>query len=252
MLLKLRGSKKKNDELEIDLLSVSHFINPFEPTIVSDNSTEQVTSVEHPPETKDQSNQVTRLENRNEQPLPTPSEKQINDHSLNAPKAPQIVGVKAVNRPFKSGLSITSMLKDVSQSNAEDDPDNLENKPVDPFSTEDLLSKWNVHCHRVKLAGKQSLYATLTKDNPVLNKEDWTVSIEIDNAIQEQDLIKERINLLEFLRRELNNYAIQLNWTIVQNKEQAHLYTDKDKFLKLCEQNPSLLTLKQRLKLDID
>ncbi len=60
-----------------------------------------------------------------------------------------------------------------------------------------------------------------------------------------------RSRLLNFLRKELNNYAIQVQTHVVQSEQKKYIYTPQEKFQKLVESNPSLVLLKNKFGLDI-
>ena len=133
---------------------------------------------------------------------------------------------------------------------AAEDEESLEGKPQDPFTEEQILAKWNEFANSIK-EDNLSFYTTLTKRPPVL-KENWTLELSIDNKVQEHALQKEKSLLLGFIRRELNNYAIQLQHVMNETTDDAHLYTPIDKFKRMAEKNPNLITLQKTFNLDID
>jgi len=55
-----------------------------------------------------------------------------------------------------------------------------------------------------------------------------------------------------FLRKNLNNFKIQLNTQIVLTQEKTKPYTPEEKFNKMAEKNPELINLKKTLDLEID
>ena len=85
---------------------------------------------------------------------------------------------------------------------------------------------------------------------PTLDGED--VMVEIENTVQENELNTEKAELLGFLRSTLNNYSIQLKYNKVAVKEQTNYYTNRDRFNRLVELNPTLLELKKRFNLETD
>jgi len=95
------------------------------------------------------------------------------------------------------------------------------------------------------------LYATLTKRKPIL-KDNHTIELFIDNKVQEDYISSIKLDLMNFLRTELNNYSILLDLKIEQVSEEKSLYTSKEKFDKMVEKNPNLKTLQNKLKLLID
>lgn len=124
--------------------------------------------------------------------------------------------------------------------------------PKDDFSSEKLIIIWQKYASKMQEAGKESLYVTLTKRHP--EKIDLTsIGFIIDNKVQEQDIEKEKPAMMEFIRKELNNFHLQLHLAQTSDDDNKQiLYTSRDKFKKLAEKNPHLLTLKQRFNLDLE
>lgn len=122
----------------------------------------------------------------------------------------------------------------------------------DDFSPEKLIVVWQKYAAKMQESGKESLYVTLSRRHP--EKID-TVSIGfiIDNKVQEQDIEKEKPVMMEYIRKELNNFHVQLHLAQTTDDDNKQiLYTSRDKFKKLAEKNPHLLTLKQRFNLDLE
>jgi DNA polymerase-3 subunit gamma/tau len=124
--------------------------------------------------------------------------------------------------------------------------------PKDDFSPEKLIIIWQKYAAKMQEAGKESLYVTLTRRHP--EKIDQTsIGFIIDNKVQEQDIEKEKPVMMEFIRKELNNFHLQLHLAQTTDDDNKQiLYTSRDKFKKLAEKNPHLLTLKQRFNLDLE
>jgi len=148
-------------------------------------------------------------------------------------------------------VSNFSMKKQEEDAKSEEEEEDLTNKPRTPFTQEDLDAKWKSYCYLVQKDKKASLYATLTK-HPVQLGEDWQLSLVLDSEIQALELNNEKASLLGFLRRELNNYGIDLQTEVMQHQQETKHLTSKDKFLKMVEKNPVLAELRERLGLDIE
>lgn len=154
---------------------------------------------------------------------------------------------------FRKGALVSnfSMKKQEEEAAAEEEEEDLTNKPRTPFTQEQLDAKWKSFCYLVQKDKKASLYATLTK-HPVKLEDDFQLKLILDSEIQALELNTEKSNLLGFLRRELNNYGIDLVTEIVQHQEESKHLTSKDKFLAMVEKNPVLAELRERLGLDIE
>ncbi len=118
----------------------------------------------------------------------------------------------------------------------------------EPFSSEDLISKWKEYL--TTLDERPSLKATLAKD-PVLMK-NWMVRIVIDNHVQEELIRNVKPQLVSWLRRELKNSAIDIVTEVREDDSKRFAYTDGEKFEEMLEKNPDLAYLKQKFNLDFD
>ena len=118
----------------------------------------------------------------------------------------------------------------------------------EPFSSEDLISKWKEYL--TTLDERPSLKATLAKD-PVLMK-NWMVRIVIDNHVQEELIRNVKPQLVSWLRRELKNSAIDIVTEVREDDSKRFAYTDGEKFEEMLEKNSDLAYLKQKFNLDFD
>ncbi|CAG5081736.1 hypothetical protein [Parvicella tangerina] len=148
-------------------------------------------------------------------------------------------------------VSNFSLKKKETETEAEEEEEDLSNKPRTPFTQDQLDAKWKSYCYLVQKEKKASLYATLTK-HPVKLEDNFQLRLILDSEIQALELVNERSSLLGFLRRELNNYGIDLITEVVQHQEESKHLTSKDKFLKMVEKNPVLAEMRERLGLDIE
>ncbi|PKR81085.1 hypothetical protein CW751_05745 [Brumimicrobium salinarum] len=123
-------------------------------------------------------------------------------------------------------------------------------RATDPFSIDELRMSWRKFAFKAKEEGIGTLYTAMIAHDPVLT-ENFTVNHTVDNDVQLGFIKSHETNLVSYLRKELNNYAIQL--TIKEEaSESGKLYSSKAKFEDMAERNPHLKTLRQKFKLDID
>lgn len=118
--------------------------------------------------------------------------------------------------------------------------------------TQELFDEvWVRYADLVKEQGKHSLYSTMTKRKPVLG-EDNNITIELDNSVQDAELNEEGAALHEFIRKELDNGAINIIRKVIKVKEDRKPYTSMEKFKRMAEKNPSIEKFRKQLNLDID
>jgi DNA polymerase-3 subunit gamma/tau len=76
--------------------------------------------------------------------------------------------------------------------------------------------------------------------------------VKVSNQIQEDDITAVKNEMVNYLKRELQNSTIDFIIEITQTETKKRLYTDTDKFKYLCQKNPFLEQLKQKFSLDFE
>jgi DNA polymerase-3 subunit gamma/tau len=112
------------------------------------------------------------------------------------------------------------------------------------FEISEIIEDYKLH-HR-------SLEMTVLKQPVVLENE--TIIFQLNGEIQEGIFQKIKPDILQILRRKLNNYSIHLEAVIKEeeNDGKRKLYTSTDKLNYLLEKSPALKDLKQRFGLETD
>lgn len=83
-------------------------------------------------------------------------------------------------------------------------------------------------------------------------KDDSTILLKLNNAVNIDILDRFRSDLISYLKRQLNNGKITLETEVLKEDTKRMIYTNKDKFDYLAEKNPILNQLRERLGLDPD
>ena len=126
----------------------------------------------------------------------------------------------------------------------------LDNLPKDQFSEEKLQEIWK---ERVNLlfSEKPGLLSSLTKHAPKL-KEDHTIELTLDGAHQLEQLQDTRSTLIEAIRKDLNNFSLQLETPVKEVITVKKAYTPKEIYHGMVAENPHLEELRKQLDLDLD
>jgi DNA polymerase III subunit gamma/tau len=127
----------------------------------------------------------------------------------------------------------------------------LNSLPKNPFTIDEFVAKWNRYCYELKEQGKDTLYSAMTKRTPTLGS-NYEILLHIDNKVQEEYINNIKLELLDFLRKELNNYSISLELLVEKDTTEKIAYTGKEKFDKMAQTNPNLIKLQHALKLIIN
>jgi DNA polymerase-3 subunit gamma/tau len=119
------------------------------------------------------------------------------------------------------------------------------------FSEDEFLLRWNEYAISAKQASKLSLFTIMTASAPKLG-DDFTVFVTIENKIQENVLLDERTELLNFLRQELKNYAISIEARQMESSRKRKPYTSTERYQHMVDKNPQVEEFKKRFNLGID
>ena len=119
-----------------------------------------------------------------------------------------------------------------------------------PFTIRELQPVWDVLIKDLEARRRFSEFVIL---NRKFTLNGTTIHIEVDNEIQ-VDLLTTtlRTEVLNFLRRELQNSTIYLEVVVAEQENTTLIYTQADKFRFLAEKNPALNELRNVLGLDYD
>jgi len=124
-------------------------------------------------------------------------------------------------------------------------------RPSSQFSQEQLEIAWDAFSDTLYVSSPH-LFNTLKKRRPVL-KDEFLIEFCVDNKLLEEDLNQKRNDLLSYMQQQLNNFSIQLQIVVPEYaKGSTKPYTDREKFARMAEKNPSLLDLREQLDLDIE
>ena len=167
----------------------------------------------------------------------------------NPPKieAPVIKGIKRQ----ASGLSLKSIQqKKVHQIKQMDVEIKEEDLPSDSFTQDQLNEYWDTFVDKLEKKGKYNLAAILKIDTPKLTDDD-VIQLEFPNSTNKIEVERNQFDLLQFLRKSLNNFNIRLEISVNEAMDKKYAYTAEDKYAKLLEKNPALETLKQTFNLDL-
>jgi DNA polymerase-3 subunit gamma/tau len=175
---------------------------------------------------------------------PTPSVKPITQETVVKPKVAPLPGMTG-------SFSVKDSLSDIKKETTETESNTIEPEEVIE-STQEMVDKiWNEYTASISESSKL-LYVTLSKNKPIL-KENNIIELTIDNKVQEEEIRTRKPEILEYLRKGIKNFNIQLETIIAQTNEKGKiLYTDTDKFDKMAEKNPDLQKMKDELNLEIE
>ena len=119
----------------------------------------------------------------------------------------------------------------------------------DDFSQEQLTKAWNDFV--VSYQNVSPVFvAGIKNSEPVMNGKS-EIRFKIDNILVVKD-VNNMQALHEYLKKALHNNQFVLKEDLLERPREVVLYTDKQKFEKMANDNPNLFDIKESLKLDIN
>ncbi len=164
------------------------------------------------------------------------------------PKTLKSVSIKSFTKPESVSASqkVEESGEEISKGNNGIDPDWEES-----FSPERLQQIWTLYARSVEKSNPR-MFSMLTAHSPRLKGNNMVV-FPLKNETQEVELLKEKGNLFNFLKKELKNAKLQLEIEYIREESGSQkAYTAADKYKVLAEKNPTLDKLRNMLNLDIE
>jgi len=150
-----------------------------------------------------------------------------------------------------SNFSIKESLKSV-DSKEQIQVNNLKNAVFETFNYDQVKMAWRRYAFDVKEKGKETFYNAMVKREPKI-KEETTLIMEVDNQIQIDYITPHLNDLISFLRQELKNYDISVEFLLIEdNDSTVKFLSGKDRFAAMARKNANLHTLKKVFNLDIE
>jgi len=122
--------------------------------------------------------------------------------------------------------------------------------PATLFSQDQLELIWDEFAKT--LQPESTLLYNLLKNHKPLLKENFVVEFCVDNKLLEEELNQKRNELLAWLCSRLGNDKVTFQIVVKEMIKTTRPYTDREKFNRMVEKNPSLKEMKEQLDLEID
>jgi len=232
------GEKKKPEHF---IIGPNYFKEqvPF----ISKDELKQEKEVENPPKTEE-----------NVAKSSAHTETQPQQESTKSEEKPPKIGEKQTIDPKTtsavSGFSLKGMQRKKEilerQLNKQTDKANL---PKKPFTEIAMQAAWKEYVDRLQKKGEKIMASTLETDTPTL--EGTTIHLEFPNHTMRVELERAQHSLLEYLKRKLSNYDIDLSIKVNEQSAKKFAFTPREKYEKMLEANPHLELLLKTFDLDL-
>lgn len=122
---------------------------------------------------------------------------------------------------------------------------------IRPIEVSKLRQEWAKFAEQKKLSGRDSAYMVLNQEVNLMD-DGVTVPLKMSNTLQMDVLNEVRVELIQYLRKQMHNAQLNVTAELVKEERQRKLYTASEKLNYLMEKNPQVRMLKERLGLDPD
>ena len=179
--------------------------------------------------------------------LSTPPVAEVAKIDIPAPERPKITiptrsqTTPSLN-PFAAGVTL--------EAEKEEDPYE-KGTDKEPFTFEDFEKYWIEYSIKVKNARKMNLHSIFTLAKPVMLKP-CLYEVVAGTKAQDAAFRDEKPELLNFLRKSLKNYDLEVQTRIDEQQVTKRLYSAQDKYAHMATKNPELAELKKRFNLELE
>lgn len=128
-------------------------------------------------------------------------------------------------------------------------PSLVEGSDFQEITSDVFLGKWNQFAETIKNTNRITLYTIMTSNTPRLNG--TLIEIDVENGVQMDELKLGKIDILNFLRVELRNFALDIRGVQVEVTKVRKPYTSQEKYQAMVAKNPALDTLRKAFNLGL-
>ncbi len=126
---------------------------------------------------------------------------------------------------------------------------NPENLPQQEFTREAFLSEWVAFSEKYAKTGMMLMSSIMQISEPII--EGNKITLELPNNGSKISFEDNMYNLVNGLRKKLNNYALDINVVVNEKVEIRMPITIEDKYKKMVEQYPLLGILVEKFSLEL-
>ncbi|MGA9647927.1 DNA polymerase III subunit gamma/tau [Pedobacter sp.] len=189
---------------------------------------------------------------KQEVPVSVPSDQARETQRVNP--APSATSISIKIPKANPASTLIPSLNDLERvANGEDDgkPKTVTGEARQTFTYERLLEVWNNYIQILKASDKINLFTILNNFAPTLLSP-VLIEISVESKTQEQFIVQESVDLMNFLRNELQNFAVDITFKLMERKLENRLYGNREKYDYLVNKNPKLEDLRKRFNLDVN
>jgi len=183
--------------------------------------------------------------------IPATEEKKVESPKVSPiPSATSISITLPKKNPASTLIPSLNDLDRVAAGEEDNGPKKATGEAREQFSYDRLLEVWSNYTQLLKANDKINLFTILNNFAPSLLKPEL-IEISVESKTQEQFVQKESVELMNYLRHELQNYGVEVTYKLMERKLENRLYGNREKYDYLLGKNPQLEELRKRFGLDL-
>ena len=149
-----------------------------------------------------------------------------------------------------SGLSISSLKAKKKINTLKNEKSKNSTYNEFEFDNDQLNKSWIKFQKKINKEGRKNLASILSINKPEIIKGNL-ISYTLTNNTNKLELEKNKVDLLNFLKKDLKNDKILLEIRVNKLKEKSFVYTPSEKYDKLKKLNPNIEILRKEFKLNL-
>lgn len=152
---------------------------------------------------------------------------------------------------FKSSLAVPSLdtVFDEKQEGRSEEKELVEGSVYREITYNAFITKWNEFAEMMKAESRITLYTIMTANVPRLAG--VRIEVDVENAVQMGQLKEGKIDILNFLRVELQNFNLDIQGVQIAQNTVRKPYTSQEKYQAMVAKNPALETLRKTFNLGL-
>ena len=152
-------------------------------------------------------------------------------------------------RKRNSLLSIASIARKKELEETEVEYVDYSNMPKTEFTEIEFIKLWKQHCAELIKDGHKSLASIMNADRPKIDG--FKIHLTLPTPMMKSQLEAHKSVFLQFVRKKLNNFSIDLLIEVNEIVDKKYAYTPQEKYEKLKEKNPFITEFRKKLDLDV-
>lgn len=165
-----------------------------------------------------------------------------------APSPSTSPAVSNNTKPGIGGLGISLSALNQKQEEKVVVVENIRETLTQKFTAQQLIDAWNGYANQIQ--EEHHLKNSMLNCQPDLLNE-HLFEVVVNNPMQEQKLLEDKINILNAIKRKLQNTSIDMQVRITVENEKKLAFTPAERFGLMVEENPALQKLKDEFGLEL-